>query len=154
MLCFVVCFTTHYRKAPPRPYMIFFALLSFLMSVVWIWWIANVLVDLLNVFGTMTNINQAYLGITVLAWGNSVGDMVANTAVAKKGLARMAITGCFAGPLFNLLLGLGLSLLLQNIKSGKQSFSWDSKENLTPMIVIVALILQLLFTAFMTWRNK
>ena len=37
--------------------MIIFALLSFLMSGVWIWWIANVLVDLLNVFGIMTNIN-------------------------------------------------------------------------------------------------
>ena len=90
----------------------------------------------------------------MLAWGNSVGDMVANTAVAKKGLARMAITGCFAGPLFNLLLGLGLSLLLQNIQSGRQDFAWNSKDNMTPMIVTLALIAQLLFTAVMTWRNK
>jgi sodium/potassium/calcium exchanger 6 len=47
----------------------------------------------------------------VLAWGNSSGDMMANITIAKKGFAEMAITGCYAGPLFNLLMGLGLSTL-------------------------------------------
>jgi Sodium/calcium exchanger protein len=44
----------------------------------------------------------------VLAWGNSMGDLTTNTAMARKGLANMAMTACFAGPLFNLLVGLGL----------------------------------------------
>lgn len=47
------------------------------------------------------------MGITVLAWGNSMGDLSANMTMAKKGLANMAITACFAGPVFNILIGLG-----------------------------------------------
>ena len=43
------------------------------------------------------------LGLTVLAWGNSIGDMSTNLAMARKGLANMAMTACYAGPVFNLL---------------------------------------------------
>lgn len=43
------------------------------------------------------------LGLTVLAWGNSIGDLSTNMAMARKGLANMAMTACYAGPLFNLL---------------------------------------------------
>ena len=46
------------------------------------------------------------LGLTVLAWGNSIGDFSTNMAMAKKGLANMALTACYAGPVFNLLVRL------------------------------------------------
>lgn len=59
----------------------------------WIWFIANTLIDLLGLLGLIFGIKPAYLGITVLAWGNSVGDMMANSAVARKGFARMALIG-------------------------------------------------------------
>ena len=48
------------------------------------------------------------MGLSVLAIGNSIGDLAANDAVARKGLANMAITACFAGPVFNYLIGLGI----------------------------------------------
>ena len=47
------------------------------------------------------------MGLTVLAWGNSMADLSANVTMARKGLANMAITACFAGPVFNILIGLG-----------------------------------------------
>lgn len=43
----------------------------------------------------------------VLAWGNSMPDLSGNVTMARKGLANMAITACFAGPVFNILVGLG-----------------------------------------------
>ena len=52
------------------------------------------------------------LGLTVLAWGNSVGDLSTNMAMARKGLSNMAMTACFAGPVFNMLVGLGLGFSL------------------------------------------
>lgn len=45
------------------------------------------------------------LGLTLLAWGNCLGDMNADQAMAKKGFGEMAITGTMAGPLFNVLFG-------------------------------------------------
>lgn len=51
-------------------------------------------------------------GITVLAWGNSIGDFVSNLTVAKQGFPQMAIGACFGGPALNLLLGVGVSCLV------------------------------------------
>lgn len=53
----------------------------------------------------------------MLAWGNSLGDFVADVAVARGGEPKMAIAATFAGPLFNLLMGLGLSLLAGTLKT-------------------------------------
>ena len=68
------------------------------------------MIDLIGLLGIVLNVNTAYLGATLLAWGNSVGDMVANVGISRRGLAQMALVGCFAGPLFNTCIGLGISL--------------------------------------------
>ena len=54
--------------------------------------------------------DPSVLGVTVLAWGNSLMDFVNNTGLAERsrGGNSMAMTACFAGPLFNMLVGLGL----------------------------------------------
>lgn len=84
------------------------ALYGFLIAATWIDTIADSLVSLLNFIGIILNIPSAILGLTLLAWGNSMSDLSANVTMARKGLANMAITACFAGPVFNILVGLGL----------------------------------------------
>ena len=41
---------------------------------------------------------------------------MADVVVAKQGFPAMALAATFGGPLFNLFLGLGLSLTFENIK--------------------------------------
>ena len=143
-LCFSVLFYFTTKNAKPPKWIIVFAIIAFIMSILWINWISNVLIDLLGLLGLMFGIPSAYLGITILAWGNSVGDTVANAGVAKRGLARMAITGCFAGPYFNLSLGIGLSMLIQNISKGKvPDFQIGEAQALLPMMTTIPLIFML-----------
>lgn len=52
-------------------------------------------------------------GEQVLAWGNSVGDLVADVVIARAGQPKMAVAGCYAGPMFNMLIGLGLALAIK-----------------------------------------
>ena len=91
-----------------------FVVFSFLMSIIWIYLVANELVSLLQTIGIIFNIPQSLLGITVLAWGNSVSDAVADVVVAKQGFPQMAIAACYGGPLFNILIGLGASITFVN----------------------------------------
>ncbi|KAB2630144.1 cation/calcium exchanger 5-like [Pyrus ussuriensis x Pyrus communis] len=71
------------------------------------------LLNYLAALETLLELPPALLGLTVLAWGNSVGDLVADVAVAKAGHPAMAMAGCFAGPMFNMLVGLGTALVIQ-----------------------------------------
>ena len=84
---------------------------GFVLAAMWVDVVASELVGLLQFFGLLSGIDHAVLGLTVLAWGNSVGDLSTNLAMARRGLANMAMTACYAGPLFNLLVGLGLGFL-------------------------------------------
>jgi sodium/potassium/calcium exchanger 6 len=58
---------------------------------------------------------ESFLGMTLLAFGNSVPDLTVNCALARTGYGEMAIAGSIAGPLFNVLVGLGVSLIKKNI---------------------------------------
>lgn len=56
----------------------------------------------------MLNLSDFILGLTILAFGNSIGDLMSNVSMARNGFAKMGISACYGGPLFNLLFGIGL----------------------------------------------
>ena len=96
---------------------------GFVVAAMWIDTIASEVVGLLEYFGVLSGVDTSILGVTVLAWGNSIGDMATNTAMAKKGLGNMAMTACYAGPVFNILVGLGLGFLSWNRDSSRKGLS-------------------------------
>lgn len=46
---------------------------------------SGLLVDLLTLIGTITNLSTTYLGLTILAVGNALPDGLTTIAIAKKG---------------------------------------------------------------------
>jgi len=83
---------------------------SLLSTIAWFNIFANECVAILETFGLVFNISGSTLGITVLAWGNCVGDLVADTALARQGKSKMAVAGVFGSLLFSDCLGLGVAL--------------------------------------------
>lgn len=92
---------------------------SAVMSVVWIYIVANVVMDILNLVQAISGFSKVFLGLTLLSLGNSLGDFFVDTALAKKGFTTMAFTGIFSGQLLNLLIGFSLNCLMSYISNSK-----------------------------------
>ncbi len=56
---------------------------GFCAAVGWIYLAAGEVVSALKALGAASGASDAILGLTVLAWGNSVGDLAADVAVRK-----------------------------------------------------------------------
>jgi sodium/potassium/calcium exchanger 6 len=94
-------------------------LFGFAIAATWLDSIADKLVEILELFGIVLEIPSTVLGLTVLAFGNSIQDLVANFTLSRKGLSTMATTACFAGPIFNLCVGLGFGFWALMKSTGK-----------------------------------
>jgi len=116
LLALLVRLKTKRSVAPPKLLTVY-AMLSFVMSIVWIQFTSNCIIDMLKLLGFITKLPRALFGLTILAWGNCLGDMSADMAMTKKGFGEMAITGTMAGPIFNILVGQGLSCTLKLLNS-------------------------------------
>lgn len=133
---------THQNKAPRgRVITILWSLTAFVMCIFWIYMLAGELVACLSTLGVLLDLPPAFLGLTVLAWGNSVGDLFTNTAVARQGLGEMAIAGCYGGPVFNILVGLGMGLLFGTAKAYPSSyyFRLDTSSILSLVFLLISL---------------
>jgi len=104
------------RRAPRRSLAI--AGVSLAMSAVWLQAVACEVVALLQAGGRALGVASDVLGATVLAWGENVPKVVATLTLARAGQGTMALAACFAGPVFNLAVGLGGPVLLQGAKTG------------------------------------
>ncbi|NWI17867.1 NCLX protein, partial [Crypturellus soui] len=108
----VLVFSTTSNEEPPK-YHCVFAFLGFLVSAMWINAAATELVNILRTLGVIFQLSNTVLGLTLLAWGNSIGDTFSDLTMARQGYPRMAFSACFGGIIFNILVGVGLGCLLQ-----------------------------------------
>lgn len=95
----VIFSTSSGTRAPV--YQPIFAFFGFLVCIVFLNAISGEIVALLSTMGVIFNLSDSLIGMTVLAWGNCLGDLVADVAMAKAGHPTMALSAAFSGPLFS-----------------------------------------------------
>ena len=118
-------------EGPIDVYMVIpLTLYGFSIAATWLDSIADKLVDLLDLFGILLQIPTTVMGLTVLAFGNSLQDLVANVSLSKKGLSTMATTACFAGPIFNFCVGLGFGFWTLLKSTGKDHIRVELPRNI------------------------
>ncbi|KAK8770576.1 hypothetical protein V5799_012958 [Amblyomma americanum] len=150
VLALLVWFTSSAQEAPR--YHLVFAYAGFAMSIIWIYGIATEIVALLKAFGSLYGVSDVLLGMTVLAWGNNIGDLVTNLSLARQGFPQMAMAACFAGPVLALLLGIGIAFSM-NLASRAVSCVELHYSQLLPLIygALVVVLFVLLLSALVTW---
>lgn len=105
------------KKSIPS-YPLFLSILSFIFGIVWIYFAANILIEVIQAVGLILNLPDAFLSVTFIAIGNCLPDFSLNISLAKKNLGNLAIYGTLLSSIFNLGVGMGLSMLKYLITHG------------------------------------
>lgn len=120
LLTVVTVFTSTLKTAPT--WYRFMCVPGFIISIGWISFVADEMVNILTALGIILDISESVLGITVFAIGNSLDDLAADISMAQRKHPVMALSACFGSPLLNILLGISLTglyaLAKQHIQEG------------------------------------
>lgn len=127
---------------------------SFVVIVSWISLVVGVLLNLMELLQMLTNVNSVFLGLTVFAWANSIGDYLSIVTFAKKGYSSTAVSGVFSGQLLNFLIGFGVALILNSLTNGEYDFqifaiTGSTYEKLSDLIVLVVIGLSFIYMTVM-----
>jgi len=117
------------------------AMLTFLQSLSWFHLASNELTMFVDALGKVLGINEEVLGVSIVAWGDSIGDFLSCYAVAKAGRVSMAITACFAGPVFNLCIGVSSAIIFLTSVLGDVPFEVKQGEILLCIASLLTVML-------------
>lgn len=95
-----------------------FAITAFVQAMTLLSLASSELMAACGALGTMAGLPRPFLAATLMAWGNSLQDLVSNVTMSASGFPLVALTACLAAPLFNLLTGLGLGVTLHCLQFG------------------------------------
>lgn len=122
---------------------------SFSMSIFWIgissyfmvWWATQI--------GDVANIPPEIMGLTFLAAGTSVPDLLSSVIVAKQGKGDMAVSSSIGSNIFDILVGLPLPWLVYNIAFYSEGGIVVAANGLPLSLAILILMLMLVLGLIM-----
>ena len=79
---------------------------SFIMAIAWVGIFSGMMVDWATSIGCVAGIPDAVMGLTFLAAGTSVPDLLTSVVVAKQGHGDMAVSSSIGSNIFDVLVGL------------------------------------------------
>ncbi|CAH1795776.1 unnamed protein product, partial [Owenia fusiformis] len=125
--------------------------ITFLGSIIWIMGFSYLMVWWATVIGDTIGINPEVMGITFLAAGTSIPDLITSVIVAKKGFGDMAVSSSVGSNIFDVTVGLPFPWLLWYAIYQRPSINVDS-DGLFCSIVLLFLMLILVITAIAIFK--
>ncbi|XP_041984339.1 sodium/potassium/calcium exchanger Nckx30C isoform X1 [Aricia agestis] len=129
--------------------------ITFLGSIIWIAFFSYLMVWWANIAGATAHIPPEVMGLTLLAAGTSVPDLITSVIVARKGFGDMAVSSSVGSNIFDVTVGLPLPWLLYGIIYG-EPVQVNSKGMVCSIVLLFAmLIFVILSIACFRWKmNK
>ncbi|XP_008410440.2 sodium/potassium/calcium exchanger 1 [Poecilia reticulata] len=119
-----------------------FFVLTFLGSIMWIAIFSYLMVWWAHQVGETIGISEEIMGLTILAAGTSIPDLITSVIVARKGLGDMAVSSSVGSNIFDITMGLPIPWLLYSFIHGLAPVAVSSNGL---FCAIVLLFLMLLF---------
>ncbi len=139
-------------ELPSSKVQTFITVLSLLATTFWIFFLIEILFNVLSVLGLIYGLNNSYLGFTILAIGNSLPDLFNTlTLLSGEGMKVMALSGAYNGQLFGLLIGFGIANLKMTLTHGPQPFNLFAIKELKTNFVAILVIVATLIVLSITW---
>lgn len=124
---------------------------NFILSIIFIAALSWVLVESAVMTAQILNIPAVIIGLTVLAIGTSVPDLVSSVIVARQGRSGMAISNAIGSNIFDILIGLGLPWAI--ITFGGKIVPVATENLINSIILLFASVITvLIFLISRRWR--
>ena len=115
---------------------------AFLTSVLWIGVLSYWMVLWAEDVGAWVGIPDNVMGLTILAAGTSVPDLISSAIVARQGEGDMAISSSIGSNIFDILVGLPVAWLTFSLYRGEAiDVQADSLEISLPILIVMLVLL-------------
>ncbi|XP_059692537.1 sodium/potassium/calcium exchanger 2 isoform X1 [Haemorhous mexicanus] len=130
--------------------------ITFFGSISWIAFFSYLMVWWAHQVGETIGITEEIMGLTILAAGTSIPDLITSVIVARKGLGDMAVSSSVGSNIFDITVGLPLPWLLYAVVNGFAPVTVSSNGLFCAIVLLfIMLLFVILSIASCKWRmNK
>ncbi|NXP18742.1 NCKX2 protein, partial [Scytalopus superciliaris] len=130
--------------------------ITFFGSISWIAFFSYLMVWWAHQVGETIGISEEIMGLTILAAGTSIPDLITSVIVARKGLGDMAVSSSVGSNIFDITVGLPLPWLLYAVINGFAPVTVSSNGLFCAIVLLfIMLLFVILSIASCKWRmNK
>jgi len=131
--------------------------LSFFLSICWIGLITFFMVEWTSIIGNTLGIPELIMGLTFLAAGTSVPDLLSSVIVARMGEGDMAVSSSIGSNIFDITFGLPIPWLLYGIVEAAKSrpayvIIGTAGMSVSILILFAMVIIVILIIHFSGWK--
>lgn len=117
--------------------------LAFVLSIAWIGGFSYFMVQWAEIIGNTLGIPTVIMGLTILAAGTSVPDLLSSVIVARRGSGDMAVSSSIGSNIFDILVGLPVPWLIFTVWPTTDRFVTIGTDNI--FVYLLILLAMLLF---------